>query len=64
MSIAKPQTPAGMYFEQFGITEELRRQITTAHCLWVERIAICIFNIRRQHRRLFLMVRSVGLLVP
>ena len=30
MSIAKPQTPAGMYFEQFGITEELRRQITTA----------------------------------
>ena len=28
--IAKPQTPAGMYFEQFGITEELRRQITTA----------------------------------
>ena len=30
MSIAKPQTPAGTYFEQFGVTEELRRQITTA----------------------------------
>ena len=60
MSIAKPQTPPGIYFEQFGITE--RRdvvRITTANrcCLWVERIAICIFNILRQHRCAFLMAK-------
>lgn len=30
MSLAKPQTSPGLYFEQFGITEELRRQIIQA----------------------------------